>query len=251
MGIDVSLESIKAAQRNIFSYLMMKAVQLNKLKADLKDYQTMKRSLLKELVRDSQTSSARTTMITSRMLDEVYRAFAANGYMIYDVSAKTMSRLIVYTKSPFGSLAFEVGLAFHPIFNVPYIPGSSIKGAIRAFVEVNGLVDNPAKIFGEAGEEISKLLVTDAFPVKFSKVLLEPEVTTPIYKDSVREDKVSPTPIIYPVIARGVTFRFIVAMRNLSDEQREAIKDWIREVLREGLGGKTMLGYGRMEESHQ
>lgn len=257
MGIEVSPQSVEAGQRNTFSYLMMRSLQLNKLKASLKDhqemkrYQEMKRSLLEELVRDSQTSSAGTATITSRMLDEVRRALVANRYMSYDVTAKNVTRLLVHTESPFGSLAFEMGLEFHPIFNVPYIPGSSIKGAIRAYVEVNKLVKpaEVAEIFGEAGEEMGKLVVTDAFPVKSGRVLLEPEVTTPIYKDSVKEHETSPTPLIYPVIARGVTFRFIVAMKDLSEEQRRAVGNWITEALREGLGAKTMLGYGRMEET--
>jgi len=248
MRVGVSLKSVEAAQRNIFSYSMMKSLQLNMLKATLKDYHEMKRSLLEELVRDSQTSSAGTTMTTSKMLDEVHRAFVANGYMIYDVTAKTVTRLVVHAESLFGGFAFEVGCAFHPIFNVPYIPGSSIRGAIRAYVEVNNLVRDPAEIFGEAGEQIGKLMVTDAFPVKSGGLLLEPEVTTPIYKHSAKECAASPTPIIYPVIARNVTFRFIVAMRDLSEEQERAVKNWITEALMEGLGGKTMLGYGRMEK---
>lgn len=247
MGINVSPDSVEAAQRNIFSYLMMESVELNKLKAYLKDYKEKKKSLLEKLVINSQTSSAG-TVVTSRMLDEVHRAFLANGYMIYDVTAKTVTRLMVHKESPFGGFAFEVGCAFHPIFNVPYIPGSSIKGAIRAYVEVNNLVREPAEIFGEAGEQIGKLVVTDAFPVKSGGVFLEPEVTTPIYRDSVKEHEASPTPIIYPVVARNVTFRFIVAMRDLSEEQERAVRNWITEALMEGLGGKTMLGYGRMKE---
>jgi CRISPR-associated protein Cmr6 len=167
--------------------------------------------------------------------------------MPYNVTAKTASRLIVHTKSPFGNFAFEVGLAFHPILNVPYIPASCIKGAIRAYVEVNELVSDPTQIFGAAGTETGKILVTDAFPLKWNNVLLEPEVTTPIYRDSAKEHEASPTPIIYLTIARNVTFRFIVAMRDVSKEQEHAIKNWIQAALKEGLGSKTMLGYGRME----
>jgi len=162
-----------------------------------------------------------------------------------DITAKTNSRLLINTASGLGKSIFEVGINIHPLFSIPYIPSSSIKGSLRSYIHIN----YPSKedIFGNT-EKIGELLVTDAFPISYEKRLLDGEVTTPIYGsgeiEKFKEHKVSPTPIIYPCIAKGVTFRFIMGFN--SESLKNEIFGYVKDMLQYGIGAKTLLGYGEM-----
>jgi CRISPR-associated protein Cmr6 len=54
-----------------------------------------------------------------------------------ELEATTKSRLIINTAAGLGQTVFEVGLNIHPLFSIPYIPSSSIKGALRSYINKN------------------------------------------------------------------------------------------------------------------
>ncbi len=85
--------------------------------------------------------------------------------------------------------------------------------------------------------------------------LLVPEVTTPIYSEhenKIQETHAQPVPIIYPVVSERVMFRIIVGIRvrrgQMSEENLRKLKlellEFLNEVLKQGIGAKTMLDYG-------
>jgi CRISPR-associated protein Cmr6 len=162
-----------------------------------------------------------------------------------ELEATTKSRLIINTAAGLGQTVFEVGLNIHPLFSIPYIPSSSIKGALRSYINRN-YGDDKERIFGDK-DRMGEIFIFDAFPISFKNRLVDAEVTTSIYgtdKDTIQEHKASPNPIIYPCIAKDVTFKFIIALKDNS--LQEEITKYFYDMAKEGIGAKTMLGYGEL-----
>jgi len=154
----------------------------------------------------------------------------------------------------FGKQIFEVGLSWDPLLNLPYIPGSSLKGAFRSYLEYENLKYD--QFLGSGPEssspepESSSIIFLNSYPVRSESNLLVPEVTTPIYgADKVREVEAMPKPVIYPVINKGVTFRIIIGVKGKGKAIENLLEDFMRESLKRGIGAKTLLGYGFMELS--
>lgn len=163
---------------------------------------------------------------------------------ILEIEATTKSRLLINMASGLGQTVFEVGINIHPLFSIPYIPSSSIKGALRSYI--HRYSREKERVFGNT-EMMGDILILDAYPIKFEKRLLDGEITTPIYGSddtTIEEHKAKPNPVIYPCIAKGVTFKFIVAVRN--HELRDEITNYFYNMLKEGIGAKTLLGYGEL-----
>ncbi|MDW8063784.1 MAG: type III-B CRISPR module RAMP protein Cmr6 [Candidatus Caldarchaeum sp.] len=184
-------------------------------------------------------------------LDEIKRAYRALGFSVIDLTAKLTYKGLVGAGSGFGHTAFEVGLAFDPILNVPYMPGSGIKGAARAAAELFMNGDRVEMFFGD--DSVGRLDFHDAYPVQAGVrgYLLVPDVMTPHYsrggQDILGEDKAHLTPIPFMAIAPETTFRFLIADRkgNLSDA-KEVVRA-VAVAFSNGLGAKTSIGYGVFE----
>lgn len=204
-----------------------------------------KRELLDDLINNiNKNGKEIITKYCIPLLDNASSAISRSNYKLLDIKAKTVSRLLINTASGLGKNIFEVGINIHPLFSIPYIPSSSIKGSLRSYIYTN--YKEKVTIFGNQ-ERMGRLIILDSFPIEYKNRLIDGEVTTPIYgsEDEFEEHKVSPKPIIYPCIARDVTFRFIIAFD--SDELKQEIKEYFFSMLREGIGAKTLLGYGEFD----
>ena len=146
----------------------------------------------------------------------------------------------------FMDLVTEYGLAWDPVLDLPYIPASEFKGAIRSLLAraamaaakagafrdsldllgkargrvlakeerdlIGGLLDDPVV---EAGEEHAGWIVlTDAYPVEAPGGRpVELLVLTPHYTPDVRQEyEVRPKPVRYVGIARGTALEFAVGV---------------------------------------
>lgn len=218
-----------------------------------------KRALLKDLVKKVNNLYPEVLPLIKSFLDSLESALKQHyeermGGAVYKVRARTLSRLIVHSKNDTSALLFEYGTLLHPIFGVPYIPASSLKGALRSYLESIISPDLPPssieEIFGSTSNS-ALIVFTDGYPTKEGEKgrVLEPEVTTPIYRESAREDKASPVPVIYPAVARGVEFTFLVAVKKEAVKYFDKIKGSVTTMLFEGVGAKTTLGYGMLEVS--
>ena len=159
------------------------------------------------------------------------------------VELEVTTPLVVHVRSPY--MPLEIGLAWHPFFNAPYIPATTLRGALRAAA--------PAGVCGRSSEELfghkkaaGLLIVTDALPV--SEEVLGADVITPHYRepDAVEEHKVRPTPIVFPVVKPGAKFVFFLASEE--DSLVRCMGDLLRVVdaaLERGIGAKTRVGYSR------
>jgi CRISPR-associated protein Cmr6 len=165
----------------------------------------------------------------------------------------------------------ENGFVWHPALGTPYLPGSSVKGIVRAWIE-NGWNDTPIepaafhRIFGSdyrqgSGQydrqrmlipQSGSILFLDALPT--APVQLKADVMTPHYGDyyqgkSPPADWLSPNPIPFLTVAPGASFQFALAPKTPADHADVATAlDWLTQALAWlGAGAKTAVGYGRFE----
>jgi len=172
----------------------------------------------------------------------------------------------------------ENGFAWHPVLGTPYLPGSSVKGLVRAWLE-GDWCDQPVepanfrRVFGsdhrrgssqhnrarDLQNQIGSVVFFDALPA--APVQLKPDVMTPHYGDyytGKRDDAgnptppadwLSPNPIPFLTVAPGQVFQFALAPRTPSAQERadcEKAMGWLEAALLcLGAGAKTAVGYGR------
>jgi len=208
---------------NLWSYVTLKGAYMRYLRLKLKNaerqYSEEKVKLLEEITRMSKRSDL--SHIKAH-LQSIKKALLINGYHVKVCSIKALSRILIGVSESFGKIPFEVGLYFDPVYNVPFIPGSSLKGAFRHALEV--LLKREGKdaekiakvVFGS--EEFSGLVgVTDAYPIEpgINGYLFEPDVLTPHYPGAETELDAKPNPVVFLTIARGVTFEFYIYFNKM------------------------------------
>lgn len=171
----------------------------------------------------------------------------------------------------------ENGFSWHPTLGTPYLPGSSVKGLVRAWVEAPFSGDSVEstrfeRIFGsgkrtgpssQPPRACGSVLFFDALPWK--PVRLKPDVMTvhyaPYYQGLSRSphgivppaDWLQPEPIPFLTVAPGALFLFALAPRTPSTEDRhdcQRAAAWLTAALQElGAGAKTAVGYGRFAQA--
>ena len=148
----------------------------------------------------------------------------------------------------------ENGFAWHSTLGTPYLPGSSVKGMVRAWAEQEtDPRPGSEKLDRLLGEQNSagSVCFLDALPIK--PVKLEADVMTPHYagwseKDDLPGDWRSPTPIPFLATATGTSFLFgLIPLRHASAQDLMLVESWIQDALEwTGVGAKTAIGYGRL-----
>ena len=160
------------------------------------------------------------------------------------------------TDSPFvtglgRSHPVENGFAWHPTLGTPYLPGSSLKGLVRAWAKLDADptpdCDTLARLLGGPGRAGS-ICFLDAVPT--TPVQLQTDVMTPHYagwsKDQPPGDWRSPVPIPFLVTAPETPFLFgLVPRRAVSADDWADVSEWLGYGLAwAGAGAKTAVGYG-------
>jgi CRISPR-associated protein Cmr6 len=160
----------------------------------------------------------------------------------------------------------ETGFVWHRTLGVPYLPGSSVKGLIRAWADPEkgwnngddwGKGKEYKRLFGDEKDMgAGSLIVFDAIPDKTPK--LEVDIMNPHYGDYYSKkiddkgnptppaDYLSPNPIFFLTVAPDAVFRFALAPRDGQDtdafiEGFELLKCALETI---GAGAKTAVGYG-------
>lgn len=184
-----------------------------------------------------------------------------------------------------GAHVREASLTIHPVYGVPYLPGSSIKGVVRhwaleAFFQGNEKEYEAAQ--EEEAEETKKryaLVIRDIFgdqehsgAVQFhdafvyadfnrnEKVYLKPDVLTVHFKHYYEKcepptDDMDPIPNEFYGV-EAPYFEFVITLAGqqprgstLTDEELlEVAGAWLQRALTEmGIGAKTTSGYGSFD----
>ena len=165
----------------------------------------------------------------------------------------------------------ENGMIWHQTLGVPYIPGTSVKGLVRAWVEqwADHLPQNKIdRIFGskdthENEEENDGGTKTDASvgsiiffdALSLGPIRLKADVMTPHYQkyysgDEAPGDWLDPNPIPFLTVDKKQVFLFAIAPREKTGTENqldlEIVLQWLEEALANiGAGAKTATGYGR------
>lgn len=263
---------------NLWSYLTMEGLKIinSELKQEGGVVAERERQLLEYLAK----SRSFFIEAVKRQLSEVESALKACGYEVKSVKIRAESNVIVGAAAVFGKIPFEVGLSFDGFLNVPYIPGSTIKGAVRSGVyEIllrNGRQEADAdqicsRLFGDRGS-VGLIGFTDAYPVEagVKGYLLYPDVMTPHYTDDTKNElEVRPNPVAFLTIAPGTTLQFYmfywrkrgermlrVGMGDDADLAENpapeistlgAVDTGLLYAFYRGVGAKTAVGYSRFE----
>ena len=172
----------------------------------------------------------------------------------------------------------ENGFLWHHTLGVPYLPGSSVKGMVRAWIEQwadekdKEEKEEVDRIFGPKQPteqpQVGAVVFLDAIPL--DKVRLKADIMTPHYgeyyqnkkKPEAPGDWISPVPIPFLAVKEDTTFHFAIVPRRQncletpagSGESRgghrsdcEIVIGWLKDALEWiGAGAKTAVGYGRM-----
>ncbi len=135
---------------------------------------------------------------------------------------------------------------FHPVFGVPYIPSSSLKGAARAWARQNGeLKSELSKILGILDGKVAqaaKVEFLDAFP---TKECLSVDVATPQWHWQNGNVAYKPEP--HPLLSMEQP-QFLIGLRPTKPENAKYIpivKEWLENALKSGIGSRVSSGYGR------
>ena len=170
----------------------------------------------------------------------------------------------------------ENGFAWHHTLGTPYLPGSSVKGVVRAWAEgwhewagkkedelsaeeqaeLETYEQDLKRIFGDTDKTgAGSVIFLDALPKE--PVQLKADVMTPhygpYYQDKAAKtppaDWHSPNPIPFLVVQAGASFVFGILPRRHSEKSRDdcnRVRDWLEDALCwSGAGAKTAVGYGR------
>lgn len=160
----------------------------------------------------------------------------------------------------------ENGFVFHHTYGVPYLPASSIKGMIRAWVlhwrdKGDEEKEKEAyRLFGrndkhKDGQSAGSLIVFDALPsgtVDLMAEILTPHTGNWRITDSPAQhppaDWISPVPIPFLAVAPCAEFQFAFAPRKPEHKADvEKAFTYLSEALEWiGAGAKTSIGMGRM-----
>lgn len=165
---------------------------------------------------------------------------------------------------------FETNLTMHPVYGLPYIPGSSIKGCLRSFLIRKHFenVENKAleskwfrDIFGNTQvlneiDQKGMFGFMDAYPLDGFQVAND--IMTPHYGDYYNKDKKEPVDTSRPnpihfLVIKDSSFSFRIGCKlkfNITiDDKTLCVSQFLMNSLTEmlttqGLGAKTAIGYG-------
>lgn len=177
--------------------------------------------------------------------------------------AKTSWRFVSGLSAP---APLETGFVWHRTLGVPYLPGASVKGMVRAWlVHWLGAVDEisskrtqlrAAELFGDFETEgMGRISLFDAVPETVPR--LEIDIINPHYskyysdpKSNLPGDYYSPVPINFLTVAPGQWFEFALAptdSRCTADDLADGVQLLEDALAFIGCGAKTAVGYGVFE----
>jgi CRISPR-associated protein Cmr6 len=188
-----------------------------------------------------------------RLVDEYVEALEELGYVkVMDLNFVALTPLAIGLRNPYTE-PLEISISWDPYINLPYIPASSLKGAVASLAWMN---NSKLYDFLSKKDEASPIIFLDAYPVEIlGKGLLALDITNPHYREverKISEPESRPRPLRFLVVSRGIAFRIIVcAARRWLTLHRpldlEGLRSLIRGALSRGIGAKTSIGYGRFK----
>ena len=132
----------------------------------------------------------------------------------------------------------------HPVFGIPYIPASTLKGAARAWANQsdNARVKDLLGMLDQKVAQAAKVEFLDAFP---TKPCLSVDVATPQWHWQNNNVVYKPEPhalisMEQPQLLIGLR----PTARGIADDVK-VVKVWLENALHTGIGSRVSSGYGR------
>ena len=156
----------------------------------------------------------------------------------------------------------------NPINNIPYIPGSSLKGKMRSLVEIangetnNGKPTNSAEtkagaLFGVSGDSNSsrpsRLIVRDAELDIESQNFNNTDLPFTESKTEVAIDRITAkaNPRTFERVPAGAEFKLNMVLNIFEGEDEESLKKTLKQAIElledDYLGGHGSRGYGQIK----
>lgn len=218
-----------------------------------KDKETLRREIIERA--ENQTFD---TYLPQKLTEEIKGALISLGYNVIDVTGRVNYKAISGTSQGPFRLIFEVGINYDEVLDVPYIPGSTIKGVLRSnLYELTG--DEGNEIFGDRERE-GFVIVSDAYPI--GEKLFVGDIVNPHYyqggKPVRTEYDVNPVPVLHLAIRENVKFRFLIGVDKRAKLVKVGGKLNVRNAvelvsllllysMRTGLGARSTKGYNFFE----
>jgi CRISPR-associated protein Cmr6 len=162
-----------------------------------------------------------------------------------------------------GETVLETDLTLHHLYGIPFIPGSALKGLVRAYVtgeveeyKSKKIEDDHSRIqriFGTQ-EKAGSVIFFDAMPIN-DEIKIDLDIMNAHYPKYYGEkqppaNNQDPNPVTFLTVA-NTTFLFALAPRRSKEtypkdtEDVELALEWLQKALKDyGVGGKTSAGYG-------
>ena len=195
--------------------------------------------------------------------DELYKALAARVESMAAVLSdgidengqpKTKRAVVTATLPGYARVGGFPGFnerllpVMHPVYGIPYVPASSIKGMMRAWARSSGQTNIDGLLGFLDGENagMAKVQILDAFPVKHC---LKVDVATPQWAWANNEVKYGPSP--HSMLSlENVELKIGLCQTSKGTVgDVEIVLDWLGQALGcDGLGGRISAGYGRVEK---
>jgi CRISPR-associated protein Cmr6 len=191
--------------------------------------------------------------LVRRHIDEVAKALTELGYnLVVNENYVTLTPLAIGLRNPYTE-PLEISVSWEPYMNLPFIPGSSLKGAVASLAF---LKRSKWHELLSSKKQASPIVFLDAYPVEvYGNRLLGVDIINPHYREvdgRISEAESRPTLLCFLVIPKGVAFRVMAcATRRWLASYRgnpslEELKTLIGQAFSRGVGAKTSLGYGRL-----
>lgn len=130
----------------------------------------------------------------------------------------------------------------HPVYGVPYIPASSLKGAARAWARRHN--QDPDRLLGSLTDGVARVEIFDAFP---SGPCLSVDMANPQWSWEGERVKYSPSPHALLTLEQPELVIGLAPTRRGEQTDVAEVKHWLQKALCEGLGSRVSAGYGRTE----
>lgn len=223
----------------------------------------------------------------SRVPEEVYTmVLERQRSVIRGLKGGQATELTITTKAPLvvglgSNSPLENGFTLHPLFGIPYLPASGIKGIVRHYLE-EGYCGDPmsndvkilvAALFGTVKKGTGRIVIMDAFPAHRLSFPghLRLDINNSHYRHYYQGqgndfeapgDFQDPNPVCFLTVNSGAQFKLSVFVKSpVSGQQNSRVpsdttlaayyskpQTLLKDALNDmGIGGKTNVGYGWSE----
>ena len=133
---------------------------------------------------------------------------------------------------------------FHPVYGVPYIPSSSLKGVVRAWAKQHQSIVEINRLLGTLEGGIGCVQFLDAFPTGPS---LSVDMANPQWHWENNQVKYNPQPhALLSMEQPELVIGLALTSRGVNADDVKKVKDWLEQALAaSGIGSRVSSGYGR------